>query len=475
MSAENFIKIFKNKKSGNFEEQSDYMDYVYWTKSNKTWFNKNRAELEDLGLSKYVGLSVTQSKAEELGVGPAFKALAEEYSGNKSDEKKPIVQVIDGVPVILFSNVAFKDGIERTLDKYFGKGTASKAKELGMVKGHIYGFMTGAVLGARDELYKFLTSTKVDEVEPIMSQEEADNALGFLDVLISHLQKLDLESAELKTLTSPVFLKYNKSATNFMIELQSQVDNSQSAKLVQKLAGQTKSGTTGIRALVNPTSTQAKALDGILKILKDDGTFTTKEILDFKSSPTLKELIVDEVVDALGGKRKHSKIYNSPKIELPNKIVIAYVDEQAKKKYQNDIKKTIADAKSNKQKILKKKAADKLRTTRGAFYSLTSLQNLINSMLSEKVAENMGDGTRRDILNLRSGRFAGSTKVERMTQSRDGIITAFYTYMKYPYATFSEGGKQSSPKSRDPKLLIAKSIREIAATKVANRLRAVVV
>lgn len=96
-------------------------------------------------------------------------------------------------------------------------------------------------------------------------------------------------------------------------------------------------------------------------------------------------------------------------------------------------------------------------------------------MLNQKIRENMGDGSRRDILNLRSGRFAGSVKVENVTQSREGMITAFYTYMKNPYATFSEGGKQQYPKSRDPKLLIAKSIRDIAATKVANRLRAVVV
>jgi hypothetical protein len=45
--------------------------------------------------------------------------------------------------------------------------------------------------------------------------------------------------------------------------------------------------------------------------------------------------------------------------------------------------------------------------------------------------------------------------------------------MKNPYATFSDGGKQSIPKSRDPKLLISKSIREIAEQVVANRLRAV--
>jgi hypothetical protein len=106
---------------------------------------------------------------------------------------------------------------------------------------------------------------------------------------------------------------------------------------------------------------------------------------------------------------------------------------------------------------------------------LLSLQNLINQQLQDVVSANMGDGSRNDILNYRTGRFASSANVERLTMSRAGMITAYYDYMKYPYATFSTGGKQSSPKSRDPKLLIAKSIREIAQQVVTNKLRAVLV
>lgn len=116
-----------------------------------------------------------------------------------------------------------------------------------------------------------------------------------------------------------------------------------------------------------------------------------------------------------------------------------------------------------------------LRTTRGQFTSLASLQRLLDASLVQRVKDNMGTGSRRDILNLRSGRFAESVKVERLSQSREGMITAFYNYMKNPYATFSQGGRQELPRSRDPKLLIAKSIREIGATMVANRMRAVLV
>lgn len=107
--------------------------------------------------------------------------------------------------------------------------------------------------------------------------------------------------------------------------------------------------------------------------------------------------------------------------------------------------------------------------------SLTSLENLLRLQLQQTVRQNMGTGDRRDILNLRSGRFANSVKIDRLTQSREGTITAFYNYMRYPYATFSRGGDQERPFTRDPKLLISKSIREIAQQVTTQRLRAVLV
>lgn len=114
-----------------------------------------------------------------------------------------------------------------------------------------------------------------------------------------------------------------------------------------------------------------------------------------------------------------------------------------------------------------------LRDRSGRFYSLASLQVLLDLMLEKQVEKNMGDGSREDILNYRSGRFAKSAKVERLVQSKSGLITAFYTYMKYPYQTFEPGFAQGSPLSRNPKLLISKSIHELAATQVTTRLRAI--
>lgn len=84
----------------------------------------------------------------------------------------------------------------------------------------------------------------------------------------------------------------------------------------------------------------------------------------------------------------------------------------------------------------------------------------------------MGEGSSKTVLNYRTGRFAASAKVETMSENRQGMITAFYRYMKNPYQTFEPGFKQGTPKTRDPRLLISQSIREIAATRVSNQLRA---
>ena len=105
--------------------------------------------------------------------------------------------------------------------------------------------------------------------------------------------------------------------------------------------------------------------------------------------------------------------------------------------------------------------------------NVIDLQSLLNRSLHDQIKKNMGTGNRRDVLNYRTGRFAESVKVERISESRQGMITAFYSYMKNPYATFSQGGRQQYPRTRDPKTLISKSIREIAQTMVTNQLRAV--
>lgn len=182
-------------------------------------------------------------------------------------------------------------------------------------------------------------------------------------------------------------------------------------------------------------------------------------VKSFKNSPTLFEYLDELFYDTAKGNKPKSYVFNETK---SGKIKIKPIALPVFPKI----------SKTN-NKISKRSSTLALRSRTGQFTSLNSLQAILDSLLVERIKQNMGDGSRRDILNLRTGRFAESVKVERMSQSREGMVTAFYTYMKNPYATFSQGGRQELPKSRDPKLLISKSIREIMAEKVANKLRAV--
>jgi hypothetical protein len=104
-----------------------------------------------------------------------------------------------------------------------------------------------------------------------------------------------------------------------------------------------------------------------------------------------------------------------------------------------------------------------------------NLLAILSASINEQVRKNMGTGNDKKILNLRSGRLADSVSIERLSESRAGMVSVFYNYMRNPYATFSDGGRQQNPKTRDPKLLISKSIREIGAAMIGNRMRAVLV
>jgi hypothetical protein len=123
-------------------------------------------------------------------------------------------------------------------------------------------------------------------------------------------------------------------------------------------------------------------------------------------------------------------------------------------------------SKTPKVKKPKAKRPLPLRDVKGRFTSAASIQKIIQAQLTEKIKDNMGEGG--SLVN-RTGRFAESVALTNLTQSRQGTLTAFYSYMKYPYQTFERGFKQGSTR-RDPRLLISKSIREIAVKLVSRKL-----
>lgn len=192
--------------------------------------------------------------------------------------------------------------------------------------------------------------------------------------------------------------------------------------------------------------------------------FHTYLVSTFRMSPTLAEGAAIAILDAILGKTSPSSKKGKLGTASPNLGSVPILPSVALKKVNLP---SITKKTSSKVKIPPK------APTQTSQVNLSSLMVLINRHLQSVISANMGDGAEHKILNYRTGRFAASARVERMSESRAGMITAWYSYMKNPYQTFEPGFNQGSPASRDPKLLISKSIREIAATRVGARLRAV--
>jgi len=106
-------------------------------------------------------------------------------------------------------------------------------------------------------------------------------------------------------------------------------------------------------------------------------------------------------------------------------------------------------------RMRRKKAAD-----RSAARQPLELLGLLNQRLPETVRKNMQEP---GLVN-RSGTFADSVKVTEIAQTPKGFPSIGYTYRRNPYEVFEEGSSGNwSNGYRDPRDLIDKSIRELAA------------
>ena len=367
--------------------------------------------------------------------------------------------------------------------------------------GHIFGFantlLTRTKEAARKKILKTATSNlasaeRIGDVGGIQEAEtylkntlvELDALDSFIDSMVDVLEEYDMASSPIKGLDLPINAKYRKTAENWAFTWESSAAQQKEGSKLATVLGtikQGKAGGKGVRGLfatlaLKPSPAVVKeVLTGFIQEFVDKGISSPKSsslnLLQQRSSPRFIDLIEANLKQALGVKNPYKKQYTG-NVALKN-IPLARVKTPDVKKTISDIKKS--KAKLNKAKSNAEKQLLKLKTLNIASKTtnIVSLQNIINSQLQSVISANMGDGSRRDVLNYRTGRFAASAKVESLSESRAGMITAFYTYMKNPYATFSQGGRQEIPRSRDPKLLISKSIREIAQQQVANQMRAV--
>jgi len=134
-----------------------------------------------------------------------------------------------------------------------------------------------------------------------------------------------------------------------------------------------------------------------------------------------------------------------------------------KSKASIDVAGTVARG-AQKKARLKKQNIRREKTAKAQF-SQTAMMAYINARLPTSIINNMGDPA----LNNRTGRFAASVRVVDILQTAKGFPSIGYTYLKSPYQTFEQGGKRGSP-DLDPRKLIDRTIREIAAEQMMGRL-----
>lgn len=89
---------------------------------------------------------------------------------------------------------------------------------------------------------------------------------------------------------------------------------------------------------------------------------------------------------------------------------------------------------------------------------------VLNKELPGTVEKNMD----APALENRTGRLASSVRITDIVQTPKGYPSIGYTYMKGPYQTFEPGYRQGSI-DRDPRKLIDRSIREVAAQYAIGR------
>lgn len=354
-------------------------------------------------------------------------------------------------------------------------------------RGHVYAQTTGRALISLGDLEReeniladiFALYELLDEGSSSLSQLD-----GKYNELLARAKK-DFRGPTI-AMNIQLQLKRNYSGTGN----QDSADISRGVRIVgflQSLIKNSKLSADGKRQLGQPAAVTLREFEKALNDLDTKLTKYNKQITTILANSSNPEYLVElQTSDSL---RKHvidtvkSALLNEPlpvtKIDTGDKSILKSEKFNTKisasnKQAKAAIDKAKADLAKVKAKLkAPKKAKIKTGTKRAQpVNNLLTLQRLLDAKLAQTVKQNMGSGNRRDVLNLRSGRFAESVRVENISESRQGMITAFYSYMRNPYATFSSGGQQQYPRSRDPKLLISKSIRQLATELTITRLRA---
>jgi hypothetical protein len=157
------------------------------------------------------------------------------------------------------------------------------------------------------------------------------------------------------------------------------------------------------------------------------------------------------------------------KAKKDKKIKVSSIDTKLKLSSGTPVKRKIKRKAPSKRKkkttlTVKNKTKIPVASQTKSTLNLNALKAEINAKLSMTVIKNMGTPA----LENRTGRFARSVEVTDVIQTPKGFPSIGYTYQKGPYQTFEPGFAQGSIQ-RDPRVVISKSIREIAKELIVGR------
>jgi hypothetical protein len=172
-------------------------------------------------------------------------------------------------------------------------------------------------------------------------------------------------------------------------------------------------------------------------------------ILDMKGSPSLRDKTASLVTDKFKGKKN---------IKVKAKSVKMKTKTRSKGKGSKAGAKVVLTATA----LRRRKASAKKDAS--AATSALGIMVLINKELPDAIKRNMNIPA----LQNQTGRFSESVEVVNAVTTKQGFPSFGYTYQKYPYQTFEQGFAQGSPE-RDPRKLIDKSMRQIAAKLAIGR------
>ena len=457
MSIEDFKSVIRDKGYSEWFKKSAKSIFIQTTKelrpleqtSQKTSFLITEQDIANIG-AKLAGRGLTQQELNTIRNDLIASVKRKRVIVRKDNALFfPVIDFETGISKVLKKGF---DSIPKTtiVDKVTGQQRDVKVSDF-FQKGHVFSVATNVAEQTKRNL---LTSNA--------AQETKNTIIPILESLINQLQADDLASSNIKSIDFDLYAKYSKNPYKYIVEMQPEEVNRASGTASAPI-------TNALRRYFDPAN--YVQIEKFFKKRATEDSFIQKLIMS-KGSPSYLQILETHLADTLKGSTRVAPTYSMPSTKIASEKI--KVDtSQYRKEIQSSIQKVKKLATAIKKAAELAKISERNRAAESL--NLISLQNLINKQLQSVVSANMGDGISRNILNYRSGRLAASAKVEYLTESRAGLITAFYSYMKNPYATFSDGGRQQSPRSRDPKLLISKSIREIAATQVANRMRAVAI